>query len=175
MKYTLFACLAMAAIHAEAQEPVDRGNDSAVTKGILVDSPILMLSLGAPLPDDTAYHLKIRGKFKVLTIVQWDTVNIFGTPMDSVFMHFVTATRPEIRQWQGFHSIFLYFEPGYTGRMKALFEQLFGSPKISRSKRGQFVYIWQTGRFQAILTNRKRYGARNGHANAYIGIPHYIL
>jgi hypothetical protein len=175
MKYSILICIAMAVIDAEAQEPVLNGNDAAISKGILVDNPSFLLSWGGPIPDDTAYHLKIRRTFKVLTIVEWDSVKIFDMPMDSVFLHYVTANKPQTIQWQGFHSIYLYFEPGNTDRMKAIFEHLFGPPKTSRSKQGQFVYIWQTTRFQAIITNRKRFGALNGHVNAYIGIPHYIL
>jgi hypothetical protein len=175
MKYFVLICMAMAIIDAEAQEPVLNGNDAAISKGIQFDNPRLLLSWGAPIPDDTAYHLKIRGVLKALTIVEWDSVRIFDTPTDSVFMHYVTANKPQTMRWQGFHSIYLYFEPGNTDRMKAIFEHLFGPPKTSRSKGGQFIYIWQTTRFQAILSNRRRYGALNGHVNAYIGIPHYIL
>ncbi len=167
--------MAIAILNAGAQEPALHGNDAAITSGIKVDSPSLLLSWGAPIPSDTAYHLKIRARLKVLIVVQWNSVRIFGLPMDSVFLHYVTARTAQTRKWDGFHSIFQYFEPDKTARMKAILEQLFGRPKTSRSKRGQFIYIWQTTRFQAILTNRKRYGALNGHVYAYIGIPKYIL
>jgi hypothetical protein len=176
MKYSVLICMAMAVafIDAEAQEPVVNGNDAAISKGIQVDNPSLLLSWGAPVPQDTAYHLKIRRIFKVMTIVEWDTVKVFDMPMDSVFLHYVTPNRPQTMQWQGFHSIDLFFEPGNTDRMKAIFEHFFGPPKTSRSKQGQFVHIWQTARFYAFISNRKRYGALNGHVNAYIGIPHYL-
>ena len=174
MKYPVLICIVLAFIRAEAQEPVPKANDAAITKGILLDSPSLLLSWGAPIPDDAAYHLKIRRKFKVLTIVEWETVKIFGMLMDSVFLHYVTANTPQTTKWQGFHSIDLFFEPANTDRMKAIFEHLFGPPKTSRSKQGQFVYIWQTAGFYAFVSNRKRYGALNGHVNAYIGIPHYV-
>src|SRR5580658_6537232 len=122
MKYFVLIFMAIAIIDAEAQEPVVNGNDAAISMGIQVDNPSFPLSWGAPIPGDTACHLKIRRVLKVLAIVEWDSVRIFDTPMDSVFMHYVTPTRPQTIQWQGFHSIFLFFEPGNTDRMKAIFE-----------------------------------------------------
>ena len=166
--------MVLANIAAQAQEPVLYGNDAAISKGIPVDSPNVLLSWGASMPDGPAYHLKIRRIMKNLTVAVWDTVTIFHIPMDSVYMHYVTAETPQTIQWKGFHSIFLFFQPDYTDRMKALFDQLFGPPQTSRNKRGRFVYIWQTKNFFAFISNQKGFAARSGHVDAYIGIPHYV-
>jgi hypothetical protein len=175
MKYSILTFMVLAINWARAQEPVVNGNDAPISKGIVIDSPRLLLSWGSPIQEDPDYHLKIKRFKRLLTVVKWDSVNIFDMPMDSIFMHYVTSPNPQTMHWQGFHSIYLYFKPEYTDRMRPLFEHLFGPPKTSRSKRGRFVYIWQTTRFFAIISNRKSYGALNGHVNAYIGIPHYIL
>jgi hypothetical protein len=174
MKYFSLIVMVLTIVEVQAQEPVLYGNDAAISKGISVDSPNILLSWGAPMPDSPDYHLKIRRIMKNLTVVEWDTVTIFNVRMDSIFMHYVTAKTPQTIQWQGFHSIFLYFQPEYTDRMKALFDHLFGPPITSRNKRGRFDYIWKTENLFAFISNRKRYAARNGHVDAYIGIPHYI-
>jgi hypothetical protein len=80
MKYFRLTVIALTIIAAQAQEPVLYGNDATISKGILVDSPNVLLSWGEPLPDNPAYHLKIRRIMKNLTVAEWDTVTIFHVP-----------------------------------------------------------------------------------------------
>jgi hypothetical protein len=147
-----------------------------LSNGLQLDSPRVKLAWGSPMPDSTRYpHYRVRRIFPGSMVVsEWDSVRIFGIPIDSIFFHHVIPpnTPP---QWRGMHSVYLFFGPDYTDQMVAIFDQLFGPARKVRRGRKRFVYQWYSKNFRAFISNRKHFDVgANGHVVAYIGIPHFV-
>ena len=147
-----------------------------VSNGLQLDSPRVMLAWGSPMPDSTLYpHYKVRRIFSGSMIVsEWDSVKLFGIPIDSIFIHYLIPPKTP-PQWRGMHTVYLHFDPGYTNRMITIFNDCFGPATTIRRSGKHFVYKWYTKNFLAFISNRKHYAARNGRVTAYIGIPHFVL
>lgn len=156
---------------AKAQEPTSKFM-ADLFNGIQVDSPKVFLAWGTGTQDSVRAHIGQNrlGVYddKTQTQLRWDSLRIFDTPMDSIFMFYLWPPG----RWHGLRQVSMCFNSVYVDQLKILFYRNLGQPAVARSKRGHFYYFWHyKSELSVYLSNRRSFGGKNGSNFLIISNP----